>query len=128
MPSQPSLKIMLVKSPIGQKQRQKDTVRALGIRKMHQTVVRPDNPQMRGMVFAIKHLVTVEEIAETTDTGMCTRPKLTAPFQIERGMDVLLLGCPLWIGRRSTGFRPGEPRSAVGFYPRNDDFAVAGAR
>ena len=60
--SQSSLKITLVKSPIGQKQRQKDTVRALGLRKMHQTVVRPDNPQMRGMVFAVKHLVTVEEV------------------------------------------------------------------
>ena len=47
MASQPSLRITLVKSPIGQKQRQKDTVRALGLRKMHQTVVRPDNPQMR---------------------------------------------------------------------------------
>jgi large subunit ribosomal protein L30 len=62
MPSQSSLKITLIKSPIGQKQRQKDTVRALGLRKMHQTVVRPDNPQMRGMVFAIQHLVTVETI------------------------------------------------------------------
>jgi large subunit ribosomal protein L30 len=60
--SQPSLKITLVKSPIGQKQRQKDTVKALGLRKMHQTVIRPDNPQMRGMVFAIQHLVRVEEV------------------------------------------------------------------
>ena len=62
MASQPSLKITLVKSTIGQKQRQKDTARALGLRKMNQTVVRPDNPQMRGMVFAIKHLIVVEEI------------------------------------------------------------------
>lgn len=64
--SQPSLKITLVKSPIGQKQNQKDTVRALGLRKMHQTVVRPDNPQMRGMVFTVKHLVQVEEIEGTS--------------------------------------------------------------
>jgi len=62
MASQPSLKITLVKSPIGQKQRQKDTVAALGLRKMHQTVVRPDNAQMRGMVFAVQHLLVVEEI------------------------------------------------------------------
>jgi large subunit ribosomal protein L30 len=60
MASQPSLRITLVKSPIGQKQRQKDTVRALGLRKMNQTVVRPDNPQMRGMVFAVQHLLRVE--------------------------------------------------------------------
>ena len=64
--SQPSLKITLVKSPIGQKQNQKDTVRALGLRKMHQTVVRPNNPQMRGMVFTVKHLVVVEEIEGTS--------------------------------------------------------------
>ena len=62
MPSQSSLKITLIKSPIGQKQRQKDTVRALGLRKMHQTVVRPDNAQMRGMVFAIQHLIRVESV------------------------------------------------------------------
>jgi len=67
MPSQPSLKITLVKSPIGQKQRQKDTVKALGLRKMNQIVVRPDNPQMRGMVFAIQHLVRVEEVDEATE-------------------------------------------------------------
>lgn len=62
--SQPSLKITLVKSPIGQKQNQKDTVRALGLRKMHQTVVRPNNAQMRGMVFTVKHLLVVEEVDE----------------------------------------------------------------
>ena len=62
MPSQPSLKITLVKSTIGQKQNQKDTARALGLRKMNQTVIRPDNPQMRGMVFTIQHLVRVEEV------------------------------------------------------------------
>jgi large subunit ribosomal protein L30 len=63
------LKITLVKSPIGQKQRQKDTVKGLGLRKMHQTVIRPDNPQMRGMVFAIQHLVVVEEIDGAAGEG-----------------------------------------------------------
>jgi large subunit ribosomal protein L30 len=67
MASQPSLKITLIKSPIGQKQRQKDTVRALGLRKMNQTVVRPDNPQMRGMVFAIQHLLRVETADDAAD-------------------------------------------------------------
>jgi large subunit ribosomal protein L30 len=56
------LKITLVKSTIGYTKRQKDTARALGLRRLHQTVIRPDNPQMRGMVFAVKHLVVVEEI------------------------------------------------------------------
>ncbi len=62
MPSPSSLKITLVKSTIGQKQNQKDTARSLGLRKMHQTVIRPNNPQMRGMVFTIRHLVQVEEV------------------------------------------------------------------
>jgi len=67
MPSQPSLKITLIKSTIGQKQNQKDTARALGLRKMNQSVVRPNNPQMRGMVFTIQHLVKVEEIDATSE-------------------------------------------------------------
>ena len=58
-----SLKITLIKSPIGTLQRHKDTVRALGLRKIRQTVIRPDNAQMRGMVFAIQHLIQVEEVA-----------------------------------------------------------------
>jgi large subunit ribosomal protein L30 len=65
--SQPRLKITLVKSTIGYSQRQKDTARALGLRKLNQTVVRPDNPQMRGMVFAIQHLVRVEEVDDATE-------------------------------------------------------------
>jgi large subunit ribosomal protein L30 len=61
--SEGSLKITLVKSPIGRLQRHKDTVRALGLRKIRQTVIRPDNAQMRGMVFSIQHLIEVEEVA-----------------------------------------------------------------
>lgn len=56
------LQITLVRSPIGYNWRQKRTVQALGLRRMHQTVVRPDNPAVRGMVAAIPHLVQVEEI------------------------------------------------------------------
>ena len=58
-----SLKITLLKSPIGTLQRHKDTVRALGLKKIRQTVIRPDNAQMRGMVFSIQHMVQVEEVA-----------------------------------------------------------------
>jgi large subunit ribosomal protein L30 len=56
------LKIKLVKSPIGYAQNQKDTVKALGLRKMGQEVVRPDNGPIRGMIFTVKHLVAVEEV------------------------------------------------------------------
>ena len=55
------LNIKLVKSPIGYAQDQKDTVKALGLRKFGLVVKRPDNPAIRGMVFKVKHLVSVEE-------------------------------------------------------------------
>jgi large subunit ribosomal protein L30 len=55
------LRITLSKSPIGYTVRQKRTVRALGLRKMHQTVELNDTPTIRGMVEKVRHLVTVEE-------------------------------------------------------------------
>ena len=55
------LRITLVKSPIGYTKRQKDTVRALGLRRMNQTVEQLDTPVVRGMVAKISHLVQVEE-------------------------------------------------------------------
>ena len=55
------LKITQVRSVIRQPERQKRTMEALGLRKMHQTVVHDDNPQIRGMVTKVHHLVTVEE-------------------------------------------------------------------
>lgn len=56
------LKITLVKSTIGVKPLHKKNVEALGLRKIRQTVEHPDNPQTRGMVNKVKHLVEVEEI------------------------------------------------------------------
>ena len=57
------LKITLKKSPIGSKPEHRRTVRALGLRKMHQTVVKQDNPAIRGMVRAVNHMVEFEEIS-----------------------------------------------------------------
>lgn len=57
-----TLKIKLVKSTIGALPKHKKTVEALGLRKLHQVVEKQDNPQMRGMIFQVKHLVAVEEI------------------------------------------------------------------
>ena len=59
------LKIKLVRSTIGRPWDQERTVRALGIRRLQQTVVRPDNPSIRGMVTKIRHLVEVEEVPAT---------------------------------------------------------------
>ncbi|RME50125.1 MAG: 50S ribosomal protein L30 [Caldilineae bacterium] len=56
-----TLKVTLVKSPIGYTKRQKDTVRALGLRKLGQTVERTDTPVIRGMIQKVAHLVRVEE-------------------------------------------------------------------
>jgi len=58
------LKITLTHSPISQKMNQQLTVKALGLRKMHQTVVHDDNRTVRGMILTVRHLVTVEEEAE----------------------------------------------------------------
>jgi large subunit ribosomal protein L30 len=55
------LRITLVRSPIGFPLRQKRTVRALGLRRMQQTVEHPDNPAIRGMLASIPHLLRVEE-------------------------------------------------------------------
>ncbi|MCE9626393.1 MAG: 50S ribosomal protein L30 [Candidatus Eisenbacteria bacterium] len=55
------LTITQIKSASGHKQDQVATVRALGIRHMQQTVVHNDTPQIRGMVFKVRHLVKVEE-------------------------------------------------------------------
>ncbi len=56
------LQIKLVRSPIGYSARQKRTVHAMGLRKMNQVVVLPDNPAVRGMVSKVPHLVQVEEV------------------------------------------------------------------
>lgn len=56
------LKITLKKSTIGCPKDQIGTVHALGLRKPGQTVVKEDNPAIRGQIFKVKHLLSVEEI------------------------------------------------------------------
>ena len=56
------LKVTQIRSEIGGKQNQRDTLRSLGLRKIGQTVVREDTPINRGYVRAVAHLVKVEEI------------------------------------------------------------------
>jgi large subunit ribosomal protein L30 len=50
----------LVKSPHGRNQPQRRTLEALGLRKINQTVERPDHPSVQGMINRVKHLVVVE--------------------------------------------------------------------
>lgn len=55
------LEITLVRSPLTRKPTHRRTVRALGLRKIGQTVIHDDNPVIRGMANTINYLVTVEE-------------------------------------------------------------------
>ena len=57
------LKVTLIKSPIASLPVHKATV-ALGLRKVGQTVLKPDNAAVRGQIFAVKHMVKVEEVNE----------------------------------------------------------------
>ncbi|MBR4768017.1 MAG: 50S ribosomal protein L30 [Lachnospiraceae bacterium] len=56
-----NIKVTLVKSPIACIPKQRATVEALGLHKLHQTVELPDNGAVRGMIFKVSHLVKVEE-------------------------------------------------------------------
>jgi large subunit ribosomal protein L30 len=58
------LRITQVRSKIGRPQGQRDTLRSLGLRRIRDSVVRPDRPEVRGMVRKVAHLVTVEEVNE----------------------------------------------------------------
>lgn len=57
-----SLKIKLVRSLIGRSKDQRVVAQTLGLRKLQQEVVQPDNPQIRGMVEKISHLLEVQEL------------------------------------------------------------------
>jgi large subunit ribosomal protein L30 len=58
----PRLKVTQVKSGIGRKQNQRETLRTLGLKRIHDSVVQEDRPEIRGMVNTVTHLVTVEEV------------------------------------------------------------------
>jgi large subunit ribosomal protein L30 len=57
-----TLKVTLVRSTIRAKPKHKLTIQALGLRRMHQTVEKPNNPQMRGMIRQVAHLLKVEAV------------------------------------------------------------------
>lgn len=57
-----TVRITLVRSLIGQKQGMRETVKALGLIRLHHSVEKPDSAVIRGMIFKIKHLVAVEDL------------------------------------------------------------------
>lgn len=56
------LRVTYRHSTIGHPRRHKETVRSLGLRRLHQTVELPDRPEVRGMLSRVMHLVSVEEV------------------------------------------------------------------
>lgn len=58
------LQITQVRSAIDRHVRQKRTVKALGLGKLHRTVTHNDTPQIRGMIYAVRHLVVFKEVDE----------------------------------------------------------------
>ena len=61
------LKITQTRSGIGRKQNQRETLRSLGLKRIHDVVVKEDRPEIRGMVATVPHLVTVEEISSEVE-------------------------------------------------------------
>lgn len=56
------LKVTQVRSKIGAKQNQRDTLRSLGLKRIRDVVVKEDRPEIRGMIHTVTHLVHVEEV------------------------------------------------------------------
>ncbi|GAB3272174.1 50S ribosomal protein L30 [Kineosporia babensis] len=56
------IKVTQIKSKIGGKQNQRDSLRSLGLKRIGDSVVKEDRPEIRGMVNTVRHLVTVEEV------------------------------------------------------------------
>jgi large subunit ribosomal protein L30 len=58
----PQLKITQTRSAIGSKDNQRQTLRSLGLKRISDVVIKDDRPDVRGMVAAVTHLVSVEEV------------------------------------------------------------------
>ena len=58
------LQIKQTRSAIGRARNQQETIRALGLRRLHDTVIHEDTPQIRGMINAVSHLLAVEELSK----------------------------------------------------------------
>ena len=56
------IKVTQIKSGIGTTPNQRQTLRSLGLKRIHDTVVQEDRPEIRGMVATVPHLVRVEEV------------------------------------------------------------------
>ena len=58
----PKLRVVQIRGAVGKPRRQRDTLRALGLRRIRQVVVKDDRPEIRGMIARVEHLVEVQEV------------------------------------------------------------------
>lgn len=72
--SEQQIRVTLVRSVIGNTERQRASARSLGLTRMHKSVVHPDRPEIRGMVRAIEHLVRVETVEPTEEAATAPAP------------------------------------------------------
>jgi len=76
------LRVTYRKSSIGYSKDQKATIRSLGLRKLNSSVLHDDTPTIRGMLFKVKHLVSVEEVAVAGDAP----PEATDNLELVEGI------------------------------------------
>lgn len=76
------LRIKLVKSPIGNNWRNRRTVEALGLRRVHQVVEQPDNSSIRGMIHHVKHMVTFEVVEGEVAPKVAKHPMAAKPAAV----------------------------------------------
>ncbi len=67
MTTRTKLRITQTRSLIGRPKPQRDTIRALGLKRIRDVVVQEDRPEIRGMVFKVSHLVKVEKVEEVNE-------------------------------------------------------------
>ena len=82
------LRVTLERSSIGNPKDQKDTVYSLGLHRMHQTVILPDNPSVRGMLHKVRHLVRVQPVDEPVRETAQVNPTATVGEPVETSIDV----------------------------------------
>lgn len=75
------LKITLKRSPIGYNESQKRTVRALGLRKLHHSVIHDDSPTVRGMIAKVVHLVQVEQVEGAQEPEVSKRTRKASSIE-----------------------------------------------
>src|SRR3712207_7821534 len=78
------IKVTQIKSAIGTKPNQRQTLRSLGLKRIHDSVVQEDRPEIRGMVATVPHLVTVEERSEEHTSELQSRQYLVCRLLLEK--------------------------------------------